>query len=103
MAERTILVDDLTGEENDTILPVEFSFQGKAYIIDLSDQSRAQFLLDIDRYLKAARPNVRPTKRTTLGPTPKLVRAWCQQRGIEVNPKGRIPVDIMDAYLRAHP
>lgn len=35
-------------------------------------------------------------------PTPRAIRVWALQRGLEVGQRGRIPGDVELAYLQAH-
>lgn len=43
-------------------------------------------------------------KRTSpAGPSQNLVRAWARENGIDVNPRGSVRTDVVNAYLAAHP
>ena len=35
-------------------------------------------------------------------PTPRAIRVWARQRGLEVGQRGRIPGDVELAYMQAH-
>lgn len=35
-------------------------------------------------------------------PAPAEVRAWAAEQGIEVSAKGKLPADVVDAYVAAH-
>lgn len=36
-------------------------------------------------------------------PTPQLIREWAHHVGLDVNPRGKVRTDVVDAYLAAHP
>nr|WP_285636956.1 histone-like nucleoid-structuring protein Lsr2 [Actinoallomurus iriomotensis] len=66
-------------------------------------------IAELEEQLAARRAKlkeIRPGKSTTRrpagdGPTPKEVRAWAAERGIECSPIGRVPQAIVDQYLAA--
>ena len=35
-------------------------------------------------------------------PTPKEVRAWAREAGLDVSDRGRVKVELVTAYLQAH-
>ena len=37
------------------------------------------------------------------GPKTADVRAWCREAGIEVPPRGKLPTELVDRYIAAHP
>lgn len=44
----------------------------------------------------------RSPKKAKSQPTQAAVRAWAKEQGIEVNPMGRVPKDVIDQYTKAH-
>lgn len=36
-------------------------------------------------------------------PAPGVVRSWARSVGYRVSETGRVPADVLDAYLQAHP
>jgi hypothetical protein len=43
-----------------------------------------------------------PTAKTTLLPAPAEIRSWAALQGIPCNAKGKVPQDIVRAYLTSH-
>lgn len=41
-------------------------------------------------------------KNTIVDPTPEVIRRWAQSEQIAVNPRGRVPKAVVDAYAAAH-
>jgi hypothetical protein len=54
--------------------------------------------------LREIRPSKATGRRpaTTDGPTPKEIRAWAAEQGIECPTRGRVPNTVTDAYRDAH-
>jgi hypothetical protein len=103
---------------------------GSYYLIDLEDikpktlrevvieagddklmlaQSSELAQTDLDAMLARAfsvkAPEAPAQRKATPGKTgldPQVVRAWCKEKGITVNDKGRVPQDIAKQYLDAH-
>lgn len=51
---------------------------------------------DDDTFPPAYRELVEPSQ-----PTPKAIRAWALERGLQVGKRGRIPADVTLAYMQA--
>lgn len=110
----TIFVDDLDGTEmvRAQAETIEFTFDGKAYAIDLGEENAAAFREAIQPYLAAARQadsgKKRPTRnsRRSSSSTPKgetgKIREWARENGHTVSDRGRIPADVMQAYRAAN-
>lgn len=103
MATRTVieLIDDLDGSE--ATETVRFALDGREYEIDLADRNADELRGELTRFVGAARktsvgkaPGVR---RLTSAVDAKAVRAWAVERGIAVNPRGRIREDVVQRYL----
>ena len=113
MAKVETLVDDLNGKK--ATQTVHFSLDGDEHEIDLTDANAKRLREEIGRY--AAKGRKVPRSRTTHSATrgqgnhrvpagsglAKRIRAWAESEGLEVSSRGRIPEDIREAYLRAHP
>lgn len=106
MAKRTIttevVTDDLTGEElsKDDHVSLTFSFEGDTFHLDLSKANAKTFKDFLKPYTKNPSRSARSKSATKkdLGP----VRTWADENGYELNPKGRIPKAVLEAYDAAH-
>ncbi len=101
MASLTVIVDDIDGTMD--ARTVEFSFDGVSYEIDLSDENLQKMKEALAPWLDNARRKVgaRRTSSRSDGPDSREVRKWAKEQGMEVNPRGRVPKDIIEAYLAA--
>lgn len=113
MAQKVVVqvLDDITGEEGAST--VRFGLDGVQYEIDLvSDEALRSAL---EPYVKAARRvgGSAPRPRSSSGASraanrpegkadPAVVRAWAKQNGYDVNERGRISVEVYDAYAQAN-
>lgn len=124
MAKKVILVDDIDGKEIDSGFeaPVEFSFDGKFYKLDLRQSNFEAFQEDLKKWIDAAEEitppsSVRGKRDPSRGPKPSSrpdtgsgrskeelanIREWAQKNGHEVSPRGRIAAPILEAYDAAH-
>ncbi len=107
MAQKVVvrLIDDLDGSEADTT--VNFSLDGVAYEIDLTDGNARQIRESLKKYIGGARKTgktgrIRQPQVTNAGPAPKDVRDWAAANGIAVNARGRLSSDVVEKYLAAH-
>ena len=115
MAQKTIvtLVDDLTGEVAENISTVEFTLDGRAYQLDLTDENSAKLHDVVSQYVNAGRKiggrrrsSVRPgraIKSTGPGPgynreTLKSIREWAKKNGYQVSDRGRLPGEVLQAW-----
>ena len=115
MAQKVIVetVDDLDG----TVITdgsggtVSFSFQGRSYEIDLSEENRDRLAEALEPFISKARPTGqrRPqaTPRSSSSSTAgagKLqdIREWARANGHQVSDRGRISKAVQDAYERAN-
>jgi hypothetical protein len=100
------LIDDLDGSEADTT--VNFSLDGAAYEIDLSDGNAHRLRETLKTYVEAARKTGRTGKSRQApaakggSPAPKDVRDWAAANNIVVNARGRLSSDVVEKYLAAH-
>lgn len=102
----TVLVsDDLDG--SDGAETISFSFDGAAYIIDLSPKNQEKFRKTMQRYMDAGRRvkanGRRPSSGRTLASRTQSakVRAWARSQGFAVSNVGRIRPEITDQYEAA--
>jgi hypothetical protein len=104
---QTLIFDDLDDTEADETLV--FAIDGVTYEIDLTAEHAAELRQGLDPWIKAGRRRrgARPPMKTARsskggadGETAK-VRAWAREQGLEVSDRGRIPVEIREAYKAA--
>ena len=104
------LVDDLDGTEADE--QVEFSFEGKAYEIDLSTSNVERLRGALAPYVSAAR-RVGSGRRPASATAPvsraisdreqnQAIREWAVAQGMKVSERGRIPSNVLTSYHDAH-
>lgn len=105
------LVDDFDGTE--AAETIAFSFDGKAYEIDLSKANASELRRIFKPYIEHARAVKAPTRRSrTLGSRGKkasggrsvdqaAVRAWAKAHRIKVAPRGRIANDVVERWRKA--
>lgn len=87
---------------------VRFSLDGVAYEIDLSISNADRLRGVLDMWVRHAR-RVRGHRARRVGnsgaiagATAQQVRSWAAQQGIEVNSRGRVPVELLRAYAETH-
>ncbi|WP_307483954.1 histone-like nucleoid-structuring protein Lsr2 [Microbacterium trichothecenolyticum] len=110
MARRRVtqLIDDLDGEVINNGSTVSFSVNGKAYEIDLSPRNAERLREALEPFISAARPignapgTRRPRAATASHHTVADIRAWAAENGIELNPQGRIPSAVHEAFNARH-
>ena len=100
------LVDDLDGGAADQT--VSFGLEGRAYMIDLSDEHAEHLRSALREYVAAARsPSAtreRPvgargaTKGSSNREQARRIRDWARAQGLAVPDRGRIPKAVLDAY-----
>lgn len=106
MAKKTIvtLVDDIDGTE--AVETIAFAIDGASYEIDLSADHAAAMREAIAPYVAAARRTTGRSARSARSApsgrsTPKEIRAWAVDHGVEVPTRGRIPAGVIEQYLAA--
>ncbi|GAA4563296.1 Lsr2 family protein [Micromonospora coerulea] len=106
----TVLTDDLDGGKADRT--VEFSLDGVAYTIDVSDENAGVLRKALDPYISAGRrigrgpvEATRPARRAGRPAAPgmdreqnRAIREWAAKNGYEISERGRIPVSVVEAY-----
>jgi hypothetical protein len=111
VAQKTIvtLIDDLTGEEAEDITTVEFALEGVTYEIDLAGYVAAA------RKTSARRPSTRGDRSVGRGSgngsaarsgynrdTLRAIREWAKQNGHSVSDRGRLPLNVLNAWEANH-
>lgn len=102
------LIDDIDGSK--AARTVEFALEGAQYQIDLSEENIAALEKALAPYVEkahrvpaaAGRGRRRAAASTDAGASAAQVRAWAAEQGIKVSPRGRIPAEVMDAFVQAH-
>ena len=100
------LVDDTDGGAADET--VEFALDGKGYEIDLSAANAGKLRKALSAYVEVARKSGGTRRRATSTaaarrPTAdreqnQAIRDWARTHGMQVNDRGRIPADVIEAY-----
>ncbi|MGW0037544.1 histone-like nucleoid-structuring protein Lsr2 [Gordonia sp. NPDC003376] len=117
MARRTVvtIVDDLDGKALKDAVTVNFTVDGKQYEFDTSPSNATQFHRDLERYIVASRStdsrsvvprSARATKKVIRarrsGRDTQAMRTWARDNGYEISDRGRISVEIIEAYDAAN-
>lgn len=103
MAKKITLVDDLDGETT-AAESVEFSVDGVAYEIDLSEKHAAELRTVFEKYVSAGRRvggRKRRNSTSASGYKAADVRTWAEANGVEVPLRGRIPATVLEQYFAA--
>jgi hypothetical protein len=101
------IFDDLSGDELPvTTKPVRYDFNGRAYHLYLSEQSKRtidSFIADLtdgaDEIVTGSRMKAPPIKA---GHSLEDVRAWARKNGHEVSDNRRAPNSVIEAFNAAH-
>ncbi|MDQ0943162.1 Lsr2 family protein [Streptomyces sp. V1I1] len=113
MAKKVVTLDDLDPKV-EAAETITYGIDGQFYEIDLSAPNGKKLRDALAPYNKVARlvdPKV-GARRYANGGNGQLglaygdydsqaVRAWAEENGLEVNPKGRVPDDIVRRYFAA--
>lgn len=109
MAARTIVVrvDDLDGSNlGEGGQTISLAYQGAEYQLDLSEDNAAQLEAVLQPYLSAARRvggrRRSDGQRRASSLNTSAVREWAKDNGHQVNDRGRIPAEVLAAYIAAH-
>ena len=101
------LIDDLDGKDADET--VEFAFDGKSYVIDLSAENAGRLRDAFASYVAAAR-RIGGRRGSTAAAAPaarrpsidreqnQAIREWARKRDLKVSDRGRIPASVLEAY-----
>lgn len=101
------LIDDLNGERDESVETVDFGIDGKNYEIDLTSKNAEALREALAEYVASARrvgatPTAKPAAKarpSSGGPSEaQLAREWAKDNGIKVSDRGRVPLQVMEAY-----
>lgn len=105
------LIDDIDGSP--ATATIEFTFDGKNYVIDLSEQHADEFNKALAPYIEHARrarrapANKRKPRSSSEAARAKRqknaqIRAWALENGVTVSKRGQLGQDTIAAYEAAH-
>ena len=102
------LIDDIDGSP--ATATIEFTFDGKNYVIDLSEQHADEFNKALAPYIEHARrapTNKRKSRSSSEAARVKRqknaeIRAWALENGVTVSKRGQLGQDTIAAYEAAH-
>lgn len=105
------LIDDIDGSP--ATATIEFTFDGKNYVIDLSEQHADEFNKALAPYIEHARrarrapANKRKSRSSSEAARVKRqknaeIRAWALENGVTVSKRGQLGQDTIAAYEAAH-
>lgn len=106
---KIVLTDDIDGGE--ATQTIQFGFEGKNYEIDLNDDNAEKLRDSLAPFVTAARKtggSGRGRSSSAGARTGsdkdylKKVREWAQQNGHNVNSRGRVATNVIEAYESAH-
>ena len=106
------LIDDIDGSP--ATATIEFTFDGKNYVIDLSEQHADEFNKALAPYIEHAR-RARATKKKASRKSRSSseaarikrqrnaeIRAWAMENGVTISKRGQLNQSAIDAYEAAH-
>jgi Lsr2 len=99
------LIDDLDGSEAD--VTIRFGYEGQDYEIDLNSVHAAEMRDKIGSYaahartIRARRPGRTPTRTAASRQYSAQMRAWATEHGFSIKERGRVPVEVVQAYEEA--
>jgi hypothetical protein len=111
MAKETITIvrDDLDGSEN--AKSYKFGWGDDQYEIDLSEENAKKLQDFLSPYIEKGAKVTARLPRSGGSPASKSssnkeelqkIRAWAQEQGLNVSPRGRISGDVVEKYRAAH-
>ncbi len=97
----TTLQDDIDGSA--AVETVRFALDGVEWEIDLSERNANRLRNSLSDFIAHGRKigGKRRTHASASQVDTKAVRKWAQANGIELNNRGRIPIDVMERYRAA--
>jgi hypothetical protein len=108
---QVVLTDDIDGGEADET--IQFSLDGIAYEIDLSEGNAEALRETLARYVDAARRVGGRASRRSGGSSAKgrpghdaldmsSLRSWARDNGYQISDRGRVSSEVRAAYEAAH-
>ena len=103
MAKRTILADDITGKEDESVRTFAFMLgAGQFYEIDLSSESLARFQAAVKPFPDHMRP-IKAYHFFNSADSPlNEIRQWARANGYYVRERGVLAQAVLDAFNEAH-
>jgi hypothetical protein len=92
------LVDDLDGTP--AVVTHVLALDDRAVVVDLSAENARRLREAVEPFLAAGRTPTRRRNPERPRP-PSAIRAWALDNGMQVSPRGRIPADVLRAYVDA--
>jgi YHS domain-containing protein len=115
MAKKQIVqfIDDIDGKVLEEFETVRWSLDGKQYEFDTSPKHAQQFRDSLTKYVEASRAVTgRRGARRAAAPSgsggtrskeqTQAIRDWANSNGYEVSNRGRIPIEVVEAFEAAH-
>ncbi|GAA1888532.1 histone-like nucleoid-structuring protein Lsr2 [Williamsia serinedens] len=116
MAKKQIVqfIDDIDGKVLEEFETVRWSLDGKQYEFDTSPKHAQQFRDSLTKYVEASRAvsgnrGGRRAAAATSGTggtrskeQTQAIRDWANSNGFEVSDRGRIPINVVEAFEAAH-
>lgn len=100
--------DDIDGS-TESVRTIPIAVDGQQVELDLSVSNVDRLMEALEPYLNAGRKVGGSTRRRRTAPTTsakstdtQAIREWAQSQGHEVNARGRIKKEIVEAYEAAH-
>lgn len=104
------LIDDMDGSQADE--SITFAVDGQGYEIDLSSEHAQEFREALAKWVAAGRRvrstsgSSKPARRSggsaRSGPSSDELRTWARANGFTVADRGRLSVEVQQAYAAAH-
>jgi hypothetical protein len=97
----TTLQDDIDGSA--AVETVRFALDGVEWEIDLSERNANRLRNSLSDFIAHGRKigGKRRTPASSSHVDTKAIRKWAQANGIELNDRGRIPIDVLERYRAA--
>ena len=116
MAKKQIVqfIDDIDGKVLEEFETVRWSLDGKQYEFDTSPKHAQQFRDSLTKYVEASRAvsgNRGGRRAAAASPgtggtrskeQTQAIRDWANSNGFEVSDRGRIPINVVEAFEAAH-
>lgn len=99
------VLSDLSDEAGASTLT--YAVGSTKYAIDLTEAEQKEFhevlapYISVSRVKGGATPG-QPSSRKAASEEVAAIRAWASEEGYDLNPTGRIPNDVREAYNEAH-
>lgn len=108
MAKKIIIADDIDGSPD--ARSHSFALNAEQFEIDLSDENFKKLQEALAPYMEAGAKvtNKLPRASTAAGKSSsnkeelQKIRAWAQEQGLNVSPRGRISGEVVEKYQAAH-